>query len=233
MRIIDEAAIDTFGRYLIEDEKAPATQEKYLRDIERCGKWADGRPLDKTLVLEYKQYLQTIYAPASVNSILSSLNTFFNVMGWHELHLKTIRIQRQVFLDTDKELTKQEYERLLRAARAKKQLRLFWMIQSICSTGVRVSELSFITLEAVRKGYADITCKGKRRQVWLPDNLCRELKTYCHDQNITKGSVFVTRSGRPVEYLGENEETVPCGRRARKEGLPAQSASPFCQNALL
>jgi len=160
--------------------------------------WMGERVLCKGIVLAYKAYLCDFYAPASVNSVLSSLNSFFNYMEWYDLRVKNLKIQRQIFASTEKELTKCEYERLLQAAK-KKNERLFILLQTICSTGIRVSEVRYITVEAVRRGIADINCKGKRRRVFLPNQLCRILKQYIKAKKIKCGAVFVTKNGNPLD----------------------------------
>lgn len=147
--------------------------------------------------MEYKEHLISAYAPRSVNSILSSLNSLFDYLGWHDCKVKTLKIQKQIFADTDKELTKSEYMRLLQAARNNK--RLYYLMQTICSTGLRVSELKYITYEAVQIGQANIRCKGKMRTVILPKQLCKILKGYIKEQNIKSGAVFITKTGKPLD----------------------------------
>ena len=139
------------------------------------------------------------YSVASVNSILSSLNSFFNYLEWYELRVKTIKVQKQIFASTEKELTKAEYERLLTAAKSKHNERLYLLMQTICSSGIRVSELRFITVESLQKEYAEVNNKGKRRIVYLPRDLCKILKTYCKSQNRTSGIVFLTKNGKPLD----------------------------------
>ncbi len=168
-----EKTIRSFQRHLIEEEKSQTTRDKYVRDITVFFTWLGDRPLDKQAVLDYKAHIQTEYAPASVNSMLSSLNSLFDFMERHDLHVKTLKIQRQTSLSPDKELTKAEYERLLRAAQKQGKDRLYWLMQTICSTGIRVSELRFITVEAIKLGYADVTNKERRQRAYLPKNLCQ------------------------------------------------------------
>ena len=199
MKKILNDQIENFKSYLIDEEKSSATIEKYVRDVELFFAWVDERELEKVVVLEYKGELCEKYAPASVNSMLSSLNSFFSFCGWHELHVKNLKIQRQIFASSEKELTKAEYERLLTAAKFKKNERLFLLMQTICSTGIRVSELQFITVEAVERGIAEINCKGKRRQVFLPKELRKMLGRYIREQNRKSGSVFVTKNGNPLD----------------------------------
>lgn len=197
--IITKDTIDTFKQHLIEEEKATATIEKYIRDIMAFFMWLTGQELCKMTVLDYKAYLSENYAPASVNSILSSLNSFFEFNGWHDLKVKTLKIQRQIFAERNKELTKAEYERLLRAAKSAKNERLYYLMQAICSSGIRVSELKAITIEAITIGKSTIRCKGKMRIVILPKELCKMLRVYAKEQKITSGPVFVTRTGKPLD----------------------------------
>lgn len=154
--------------------------------------------MQKSVVLEYKQYLIENYAPVSVNSMLSSVNSFFEYMSWHDCKVKTLKIQRQIFADTGKELTKLEYEKLLKAAQSRNNERLYLLMQTICSTGIRVSELKYITVEAVANRQALINCKGKMRVVFLPKQLCKILKDYIKLKGIKSGCVFVTKSGKPL-----------------------------------
>lgn len=187
-----------YRKYLIEKEKSAATLEKYLRDNAAFLSWLNGRELTKSAVLAYKEFLLSGYTVVSVNSMLSSINSYFTFLNRYDLRVRTLKIQRQVFASTDRELSKAEYEHLLTAAKKRGKERLFQIIQTICSTGIRVSELPFITVEAVRRGYADICCKGKWRRVFLPVDLCRSLKLYLFERKIKKGPVFVTRTGHTV-----------------------------------
>ena len=198
-KIITKDLIEKFKNYLINEEKASATLEKYMRDIKVFSEWTSGSELNKRVVLDYKEYLIGKFAPASVNSVLSSLNSFFDFNNWHEMKVKMLKIQKQIFSQKEKELSKAEYERLLDAAKAKSNERLYLLMQTICSSGIRVSELQYITVEAVKLKKATINCKGKMRIVILPKELCRMLTEYAKTQNITSGSVFVTKSGKPLD----------------------------------
>lgn len=199
MKIITSKSIEKYKKYLFEEEKAQATVEKYIRDIVVFTNWLCGRAVEKVLVLEYKQVLIEKYAPKSVNSIISSLNNFFDFNEWFKYKIKAVKIQKQIFARQDKELTKAEYERLLKEAKNRKNKRLYYLIQTICATGIRISELRFISTEAVKRGEAEINCKGKIRTVFLPKRLCKMLAEYIKRNNIADGSVFVTRSGRPID----------------------------------
>ena len=199
MRQLKSAQILKFKKHLIEEEKSKATLEKYVRDIEAFHAWIGEKDLDKSCVLSYKAYLCEKYATASVNSMLSSINSFFTYLEWYELRVKTIKVQKQIFTSNEKELTKNEYERLLTAAKSKSNQRLYLLMQTICSTGIRVSELRFITVEAINRGRAEINCKGKRRCAFLPTELCKILKEYVKEQKIKSGAVFVSKNGNPLD----------------------------------
>lgn len=197
MKQFTEETIVTFRAYLIEEEKATATVEKYVRDIRAFLLWLSDQALDKGMVLAYKKYLSETYAPASVNSMLASLNHFFAFFGHPDLQVKSLRIQRAIFASKEKELSLSDYHRLINTAEKKNKKRLSLAIQTIGALGLRVSELRCITVEAVRRGQAEILGKGKRRVVFLPSELCRMLSAYIKDMKIKKGAVFVTKNGNP------------------------------------
>lgn len=199
MRKITNELILSFKNHLIEEEKSENTCVKYIRDITFFMTWLCGQEVTKLLALEYKKNLCEKFAPASVNSAISSLNSFFAYMEWHDIRIKTLKIQRKIFSSKDTELTKAEYERLLTAAKRKNNERLYYLMQTICSTGIRVSELRYITTSAVHSGQAAINCKGKMRIVILPKELCKMLKGYIRENNIKNSSVFVSRNGKPLD----------------------------------
>ena len=199
MRCISLEQIELYRVYLISEERASLTVEKYIRDITTFFRHLNGREVTKESVIEYKALLVKNYAPGSVNSMLSSLMSFFSFLGWNDLKVKSLKIQRRIFDSEEKELTKAEYQRLLRAAKAKQNERLYLLLQTVCSTGIRVSELKHITVEAVMHGKAEISCKGKRRTVFLPDKLCKMLKRYIRERKILSGPVFVTKNGKPLD----------------------------------
>jgi len=199
MKEITNECTQRFREFLLEEEKSSSTMEKYLRDLRAFSQWLSSDELTKRAVVSYKEKLVTEYAPASVNSVLSSLNCFFNFIGRCELKVKMLKIQKRVFVDKEKELTKEEYQRLLNTAKSKKNKRLCYIMQTICSCGIRVSELKYITVEAVDKGKAVIRSKGKLRTIILPDRLCKILKKYIKKNKIKIGSLFVTKSGKPLD----------------------------------
>lgn len=199
MSTITLEQIREFKCYLVNEEKSTVTIDKYVHDITAFSKWIGNNALDKSTILEYKEVLIQKFATASVNAAIASLNSFFSFVEHPELKVKSIRVQRQMFCRSDKELTKLEYERLLRAAYSKRNERLMLVMQTICSTGIRVSELRFITVEAIKMGYARVNLKGKIRLIILPKELCSLLSKYARSRSISTGSVFITRNGRPLD----------------------------------
>lgn len=202
MRKITLEMVRKFKEYLWNEEKSDVTVKKYIHDVETFSRWLGDKLLEKSTMLMYKEQLMEKYAPASVNSVLSSLNSFFRFNEWFDLRVKNVKVQRQMFVSNDKELTKAEYERLLKAAKDKKNEKLYLIMQTICSTGIRVGELKFVTVEAVNTGRTQVKLKGKVRTVFLPDELIRLLKKYIKEHGIKKGSVFVTRTGKPIDRHG-------------------------------
>ena len=197
--------IRRYAAYLREQERAPATIRKYVHDLTALLNWLDGAPVTKAALIVWKEELTAVHAPATVNSMLAAVNCFLNWMGWRECAIKLLKIQRSLFCAADKELTKAEYARLVAAAKREGNRRLAMLIQTICATGIRVSELRFITAEAVAAGRAEIVNKGKRRVVFLPGKLRKLLRDYLRAEKITAGTeavcqaVFVTRTGRPLD----------------------------------
>lgn len=198
MRKITIEKIKEFNIYLSNNEKAMTTINKYLHDVQVFRRWIGTQELDKSVILAYKSFLCENYAFSSVNAALSSLNSFFCFMGWDDFRVRSLKIQKQIFASTDKNLTKEEYSRIVQAAK-KKNERLYLLIQTICSTGIRVSEVQYITVDAIFRGVAEIKCKGKCRQVYLPKKLCQILKQYIEKQKIERGTVFVTKNGNPID----------------------------------
>ena len=197
--VINVPYIQEYLLYLKEQERSGSTIQKYTHDLYSLLKFLHGRVMSKSLLIDWKQELISKYAPASVNTILAAVNGYLQFRGWHSLMLKPLKIQRSLFLEEEKELTREEYIRLVKAAQAKENERLALVIQTICATGIRVSELKFITVEAVRNGRAEIANKGKRRIVFLPDQLRKILKKYIRNQKKTAGAVFTTRTGKSLD----------------------------------
>lgn len=192
--------IAAFEAMLVREERSAGTIAKYLRDVRAFLRFLpeNGR-VDKETVVAYKRQIAGAYRAASVNSMLVAVNNLLRFLGWHECRVKLLRVQRQNFRQSERELTREEYLRLLRAAQQGKNERLYFLMQTICSTGLRVSEHRFVTVEAVRAGQARVRNKGKERLVFLPKELQKPLLQYCKRRGITSGPVFVTRSGRALD----------------------------------
>lgn len=199
MKKITEISVRDFNRSLIENEKSESTICQYTRDVNAFVAFLNGDGLTKEKVTEYKKILIEKYAPASVNAAIASINSFLDFLGLHNMRLKSLKIQRKIFTDKEKELSKSEYTRLLYAAKKKSNKRIYYIMQTICATGIRVSELKFITYETLKKGIVQINCKGKLRVIIIPDKLCSELEKYAKIKKIKKGSIFVTRNGKPID----------------------------------
>ena len=197
-RIITKEMLDQFADHLRVEEKSAATLGKYLRDLRRFREFACHRPVTRELTAAYKKAcLERGYAVRSVNSMLASVNSFLAFRGWQECRVRSIRLQRQTYCAEEKELTKAEYLRLLAAAGEKGQLRL--VLQTICGTGIRVSELRHFTVEAVRGGQVTVDCKGKIRTILIPGKLKKLLLQYAKQERITAGAIFVGKSGKDLD----------------------------------
>ena len=197
--IINELCIKEYLLYLKEQERSSATIQKYAHDLYSLLDFLQDRAISKSLLIDWKQEMIGKYAPASVNTKLAAVNGYLQFRGWYQLMLKPLKIQKALFLEEEKELTKAEYVRLVQAAQRKENERLALVIQTICATGIRVSELKFITVEAIQRGRAEISNKGKLRIVFLSDQLRRLLKKYIRNQKKTAGAVFTTRTGKPLD----------------------------------
>lgn len=196
--IITTERIDAYCLSLLADERSAGTISKYRRDLTAFALWLDGRAVTKESATAWKAcLLNRDYAPRTINSMLAALNSFFRFMDWN-IKVKFLKIQRQIFRDSSRELTKEEYDRLLAAARESGQERLALIMETLCATGIRVSELRYITVEAALAGRATITLKGKIRTILLPAKLCRKLSKYAKKQKTASGEIFLTKSGRPI-----------------------------------
>ena len=196
-RILNEEMLACFSQHLYREEKARATIEKYLRDVRGFLCHAGGRPVTRELVIAYKQQLvERGYGVRSVNSMLASVNSLLDYLGWGDCKTRSIRLQRQTYCAEEKELTRAEYVRLLEAAAGRPRLCL--LIKTICGTGIRVSELRYFTVESVCRGEITIHCKGKIRTILIPGKLRKMLLSYAGTQHIRTGPIFITRSGKPL-----------------------------------
>lgn len=169
-----------------------------MRDTRCFAKFVDEQTIDKAMVLQYKSELVKEYAIASANSMLAAINTFFKFAGWDDLCVKQFKVQKKIYCPEEKELSKEEYMRLIKAAGNKGNERLSLVIQTICGTGIRVSELSFITVEAVKKGETCVSCKGKTRTLFIVSALRKKLLAYAKKNKIKEGSIFISKNGKPL-----------------------------------
>ncbi len=198
-RYLTAEQIEAFDRHLRAEERAPGTIEKYLRDVREFTACLKGEAATQTAVVAWKnELLARALAPCTINSKLVALNAFFRFAGWEDCRAKTLRLQRQTFRDADRELTQTDYRRLLDSAKQSGKKRLFLLMEAICSTGIRVSEVAYLTVEAARTGRADVRLKGKIRTILLPNRLCRKLLKYAKKQKIRGGQIFLTRNGTPI-----------------------------------
>lgn len=197
-KILDLKIIEEFKKHLILEERSTSTVEKYIRDVKSFADFVNGDEITKETVINYKKYLQENYAVRSVNSMLASINSMFAFLDWHELKVKSIKLQQQIYCPEEKELTKAEYARLCRTANQKHNKRLNLILQTICGTGIRVSELQYITVEAAKQGESVVNCKSKTRSVFIVKELKQKLLRYAAEQNIKNGIIFVTKTGKAI-----------------------------------
>ena len=198
-RILSANIIAEFNHHLIEEERSQATIEKYNRDIKKLVGFLEGRTVTKELMIAYKQYLlENDYAERSVNSMLAAVNSMFEYLEWYECRVKAIKLAPEIYRPEEKELTQKEYDRLVDTAMEQGKEKLALILQTICGTGIRISELKFITVEAVRKGEAKVHCKGKSRKIFLVDGLRELLSDYIKKNNIRQGAIFLGITGKPM-----------------------------------
>ena len=196
-QLLTAGAMEAFYHHLCWEEKSAATKEKYLRDAAAFAAWAGERPVTKELAVGWKNHLQQRgYALRSINSMLASLNSFLRFLGREDCRVKALRCQRAVYCEAARELTKAEYMRLLSASRGEP---IHYVMQTICATGIRVSELVYFTVEAVSRGELHVNCKGKTRCILLPGKLKKLLLDFARRQGITHGPIFLGRGGKPLD----------------------------------
>ena len=209
-RYVTEESLIRFQGFLQQEERSAGTIEKYMRDVKNFAAWIEDQSsvpsgfscceVTKDTVIRWKQYLlQSGRAPSTVNSMLAAVNTYFKFMCWQDLRIKAIRLQKSFFRSSDRELTKTEYEKLISAARRKGDEQLVLLMETICATGIRVSEVRYITREAVAKGRTQISLKGKLRTILIPGQLCRKLQNYARKKGIRSGELFLTTGGRRLD----------------------------------
>lgn len=191
--------LNQFTLHLKQEERSGYTIGKYERDIKNFLKYVENQEITKELVIEWKEELAKDYAASSVNSMLASLNSFFRWAQLSSCRVRQLRIQRKFYAEPEKELEIEEFKRLVKCAEQKENERLALILQTICATGVRISELCYINVESLASKSIIVDCKGKRRTIFLPQLLCAKLDKYCVKNNITKGCIFCTRSGTPLD----------------------------------
>ena len=222
LRRIDPARLAAFQAELLRKEYSVGTVENYLRAVRAFARWSGGM-VDRRLVLTWKAQLTAQYAPATVNAMLAGINRFFAFMGWPECKVKALRLQRRSFREAERELDREEYRTLVRTARTLGRERLALVMETICATGIRVGEVPYITVEALRRGKAVVALKGKVRTILLPEKLCKKLLKYVKRQKITSGEVFLTGGGKRLSRV---QIWAEMKRLCIKAGIPEQKVFP-------
>lgn len=194
---ITEEQITGFAKHLRQAERSPGTIENYLRHVRAFTAWLDDRPVTKEAAAGWKAHLiDKGYCPSTINAMLGGLNRFFDFVGWKKYQVKALRLQRRLFREDSRELTRAEYDRLIAAARAMGRERLALLMETICATGIRVSEVQYLTVEAVERGKAEISLKGKIRTILIPGKLRKKLLKFAHKNKTASGEIFLTRNGK-------------------------------------
>ena len=220
------AQLAAYAAHLREEEHSRGTIEKYLRDVRTFAQWLGARELTKETAVEWKEQLSAKgYAPVTINSMLSALNGFFTFIGRGDCHVKFLKIQRRMFRAESKALTREEYMRLVSAAEAHGDARIALLLETICATGVRVSEVRYITVEAARQGVAEISLKGKIRTIIIPGKLRKKLLKYAGKRKIVSGEIFLTRNGR-----GMNRRQIWAAMKALCGTARVESSKVFPHN---
>ena len=215
-----------FAAKLEEEERSRATIEKYLRDVGQFARWLDGRPVTKRAVAAWKDALLTRgCACATVNGKLTALDRLLGMLGWEACRVKHLKLQRKLFREPERELSRTEYERLVAYAFDRRKERTGMMMETLCATGIRVSELRFITVEAVQQGQAEISLKGKIRTILIPGKLCRKLSKYAQKQKIASGEIFLTKSGK-----GMTRQQIWAEMKAVCRGAGVEASKVFPHN---
>jgi len=222
--ILNQKDIQAYKDYLTGEEKSDATIEKYIRDINRLYHFlSEEKMICKEVLIAYKKYLMADYTARSTNSMLIAINSFVVFMGFPTMKVKLLKIQRKIFRSEEKELTKNEYMRLLKASDKNETRRIHLILQTICATGIRIGELKYFTVQAVRKGKIEVYNKGKSRMIFIPKQLCKSLKKYAAKRGINDGSIFVTRNNRPVDRSNVWKEMK---RLCKKTGIAEEKVFP-------
>ena len=226
-KLLDMDQMEAYCQWLYENEKSNTTIQKYRHHLLMFFAYLENRKLEKkirkSVVLEWKEWLKGRMAPTSINNALAALNSFFRFCGRKDLAVRYLRVRKQVFCPEERELDRSEYERLVKTAVHLKKERLSLLLQTICATGIRISELKFITVESLEQKCAEVECKGRIRTVWFPRELCRMLKDYVRRKRIVSGMVFVTRTGKALDRSNVWREMKQLGQLA---GVQEQKIFP-------
>lgn len=216
--------IQAYADHLRLEEKSAATVEKYLRDVRAFARWLEGREITKERTAAWKTHLvERGYAPASVNAMLSALNSLLDFLGFGDCRVKFLKVQRRMFRDDSRDLTRSDYNALTAAAKAQNKTRLALLMEAICATGIRVSEVQYITVEAARAGRAEVALKGKIRTILIPSKLCRKLLKYAKKRNIRQGQIFLTKKGNGLSrkfIWAEMKKLCEAAKVARSKVFP-------------
>ena len=226
MKTIDENTIQSYQNHIYTQEKSQNTIDKYIRDIRTFTAWLqtqEQKDITKECVIRYKKHLEANYMPGSANSMLIALNGFFGYTGWHDCCVTIFKTQPNHIYAQEKEMTRAEYEKLIATAKENDNLRLAMIIEIIGSTGMRISELASVTVEAVGTGKISISCKGKHREIYLVHKLKKKLIDYCKKKDIRSGAVFITKNGNPVDRSNIWTEMK---KNAEKAGVALKKAFP-------
>ena len=213
-KIISDALIEDYCRWMYENEMSTGTIKKYHYYLNLFRAFLNGSAVDKKKVIIWKEELREEYSPVTANGALAALNGFFRHCGWKGCTAKFIKIKQRIFCPKQRELSREEYTKLVAAARQEGNERLCLLLQTVCSTGIRISELSYITVSAVERQIAEVDCKGKVRTVFLTDKLCGLLREYARKMDIRSGMIFITRSGKPMDRSNIWREMKKIGVKA-------------------
>ena len=217
--------IAAFASSLVRAERTPATIEKYLRSVRAFFLYLDGQPVTKDAVVAWKEHLQSVggYSPSTVNASLAAINNLFTFLGWTDCRAHYLKVQRRLFRDAGQELGREDYERLITAARESGRERIALVMETICATGIRVSEVRYITVEAAKEGRTTISLKGKIRTILLSTKLCRKLLKYAKKRNIRQGQIFLTKKGNGLSrkfIWAEMKKLCEAAKVARSKVFP-------------
>lgn len=220
----NENQLELFEQILKDEEKSIGTIENYMRHVRAFADWLDGRQITKQITADWKKRLiKSGYEPVTVNTMLASLNKFLKVMDLSEYKVRFLRIQRRLFRKADRELSRTEYDKLVQTAQTEKKTRLALILETLCATGIRVSEVKYITVQAAEAGRAEISLKGKVRVILMPNKLCRKLIKYAKKQKIASGEIFITGNGKSInrKQIWAEMKTL-----ARSAGIRASKVFP-------